>query len=82
MSFAFAVLMLFFGLLFYSRISQAQLQAPELVRVPAGSFQMGNARFSNARPVHTVHISKDFHMGKYEITNQQYYADNYDAVDC
>lgn len=72
MSFVFVVFVLFLGLLFYSRISQAQLQAPELVRVPAGSFQMGNERFLNARPVHTVHISNDFYMGKYEITNQQY----------
>lgn len=71
-SFILALFTLVSVFLFYSRISQAQLEAPELVRIPAGTFQMGNERFLNARPVHSVRISSDFYMGKYEITNQQY----------
>jgi formylglycine-generating enzyme required for sulfatase activity len=50
----------------------ADYSKPELVLVPAGSFEMGNKEFRNAQPVHAVTISKDFYMGKYEITNQQY----------
>jgi formylglycine-generating enzyme required for sulfatase activity len=43
-----------------------------LVRVPAGSFEIGNKDFKNAQPVHKVILSNDFYMSKYEITNQQY----------
>jgi formylglycine-generating enzyme required for sulfatase activity len=44
----------------------------EMIKVPAGTFQMGSNEFENAKPVHTVVLTNDFYMSKYEITNQQY----------
>lgn len=44
----------------------------EMVKVPAGMFQMGSNDFSNAQPVHEVTLTNDFYIGKYEVTNQQY----------
>lgn len=51
----------------------------ELVRIPAGSFQMGSpeterSRGNNEGPVHTVNIGYDFFMGKYEVTQGQWQA--------
>lgn len=44
----------------------------ELIRVPAGTFQMGSDDFERSAPLHTVTITSDFYIGKYEVTNQQY----------
>jgi sulfatase modifying factor 1 len=50
----------------------------EMVLIPAGTFQMGNTGnykreyTKHEEPVHNVTISKDFYMGKYEITQAQY----------
>jgi len=49
----------------------------EMVRIPAGVFQMGSPsteanRCSNEGPVHTVTISKDFYMGKFQVTQSQW----------
>ncbi len=51
----------------------------ELVRIPAGSFQMGSPeteqdRFPHEGPLHTVTIGYDFYMGKYEVTQAQWLA--------
>ena len=51
----------------------------ELVRIPAGSFQMGSpdterSRDSDEGPVHTVTIGYDFYMGKYKVTQAQWLA--------
>ena len=50
-----------------------------LVRIPAGSFQMGSpdterSRDSDEGPVHTVNITYDYYMGKYEVTQTQWIA--------
>ena len=50
-----------------------------LVRIPAGSFQMGSpdterSRLSYEGPVHTVNIAYDFYMGKTELTQCQWLA--------
>lgn len=50
-----------------------------LVKIPAGSFQMGSpdterGRWSNEGPVHTVTISQAYYMGKTEVTQQQWQA--------
>ena len=68
------ITLLFIAVLFFSHkgISQPEVLKPEMILVPAGTFQMGNQDFSNARPVHEVTLTNDFYMGKYEITNQQY----------
>jgi formylglycine-generating enzyme required for sulfatase activity len=47
----------------------------ELVPVPAGSFQMGSDRGKvDSRPVHTVRITRDFWLGRTEVTQRQYEA--------
>ena len=43
------------------------------VLIPAGTFQMGStAGDSDEKPVHEVTITKDFYMGKYEVTQAEY----------
>jgi len=51
----------------------------EFVNIPAGSFTMGSSPFSacsitSAQPQRTVTIDYDFQMGKYEVTQAQWYA--------
>jgi len=46
-------------------------QAFEFVRVPAGSFTMGRKDRAAETP-HKVAITKDFYIGKYEITQEQW----------
>jgi formylglycine-generating enzyme required for sulfatase activity len=51
---------------------------PEMVLIPAGTFQMGNSTNpeegdADELPVHTITLNS-FAMGKYEITNGQYCA--------
>lgn len=52
---------------------------PEMVEIPAGSFQMGQilelseSNYLNlGAPIHKVNLTNDFKMGKYEITNAEY----------
>jgi formylglycine-generating enzyme required for sulfatase activity len=50
-----------------------------LVRIPAGSFQMGSpdterGHWDDEGPVHTVNIAYSFYMGKYELTQRQWLA--------
>ena len=43
------------------------------VLIPAGTFQMGSNRGNNEnKPVHKVTITKQFYMGKYEVTQAEY----------
>ncbi|MFC1793565.1 formylglycine-generating enzyme family protein [Planctomycetota bacterium] len=51
----------------------------EFVLIPAGKFEMGSPstesdRGNNEGPVHWVIISRPFYMGKYEVTQEQYYV--------
>jgi len=51
----------------------------KLVRIPAGTFQMGSpdterSRQSTEGPVHTVTIGYDFYMGETEVTQAQWKA--------
>ena len=46
---------------------------PEMVLVEPGSFQMGSSDGpSDERPVHTVRITRPFHVAKYEVTFEEY----------
>ncbi|MHB1045552.1 MAG: formylglycine-generating enzyme family protein [Thermoanaerobaculia bacterium] len=50
-----------------------------LVRIPAGTFHMGapeseRASNSDERPVHTVTLTSDYYIGKYEVTQAQWQA--------
>ncbi|MBR4902307.1 MAG: SUMF1/EgtB/PvdO family nonheme iron enzyme [Victivallales bacterium] len=50
----------------------------ELVRVKAGSFMMGNAQHDNEQQPwekpHQVTLTRDYWIGKYEVTQRQYEA--------
>lgn len=47
----------------------------EFVRIPAGSFMMGSEDGNSyEKPVHRVNITRDFYMGKYEVTQAQWKA--------
>jgi len=50
----------------------------EMVRIDAGTFTMGSPTTEKARnydeTLHQVTISRDFYMGKYEVTNAQFRA--------
>ncbi len=41
---------------------------PEMVIVPAGSFEMGSDERPEEGVVHTVSIAKPFAVGKFEVT--------------
>jgi len=52
---------------------------PEMVLVQGGTFQMGNTRgnsegYSDEKPVHTVKLTYDYYIGKYEVTFNEYDA--------
>ena len=56
---------------------QRFLRTFKMVRVPAGSFFMGSppskqTAGGDERPLHKVTISKDFYMGKYEVSQALY----------
>lgn len=49
----------------------------EFVRIPAGKFMMGSPNwdvdaFDEEKPQHEVRISKDFWLGKYPVTQEEY----------
>jgi len=47
----------------------------ELIRIPAGTFEMGDLAGvgrSNERPVHTVTLTRDFYIGRYEVTQGEF----------
>ncbi|MFC1735328.1 formylglycine-generating enzyme family protein [Candidatus Hydrogenedentota bacterium] len=51
----------------------------EMVRIPAGSFEMGSRdsernRYDNEGPAHRVDIAYDFYIGKYPVTQSQWLA--------
>jgi formylglycine-generating enzyme required for sulfatase activity len=47
----------------------------EFVRIPAGTFMMGSEDgYDNEKPVHQVTVSRDFYLGKYEVTQEQWQA--------
>jgi formylglycine-generating enzyme required for sulfatase activity len=48
---------------------------PNMVPIAAGSVQMGSTQGSTVeQPVHTVHITRPFWMGKYEVTQAEWQA--------
>ena len=47
----------------------------EFILVEKGTFQMGsNNGDSDEKPIHTVNITKDYYIGKYEVTQKQWKA--------
>jgi formylglycine-generating enzyme required for sulfatase activity len=49
-------------------------ECPEMVVIPAGSFEMGGNQSSVEKPIHSVSINKPFALGKTEITQGQWRA--------
>ena len=47
--------------------------AAEMVRIPAGEFQMGSNEIAETMPRHTVHLDA-FYIDAYEVTNAQFKA--------
>jgi serine/threonine-protein kinase PpkA len=47
-------------------------RGPEMVRIPIGTFVMGDKNASITMPVHNVTIGKPFAISKYEITFDEY----------
>jgi formylglycine-generating enzyme required for sulfatase activity len=41
-----------------------------MVEIPAGSFEMGDAQIREESPVHTVTLTQPFYMGKYMVTQE------------
>jgi len=59
------------------RIGLLSAIEPEMLKLPAGSFQMGSpedepGRFESESPVHTVTFQRAFAIGKYEVTFAAY----------
>ena len=45
----------------------------EFVLIPAGAFMMGASdSYPDEQPIHPVHISRPFYLGKYEVTQAQW----------
>ena len=47
-------------------------ECPELVVVPAGSFQMGSPKYDREKPIHQVTIAKPFAIGVREVTFEEW----------
>ncbi len=47
-------------------------RGPEMVRIPVGSFLMGNKNDTTCMPVHNVVINKPFAISKYEVSFDEY----------
>ena len=66
------------GTVDYTLALQETLDAMEFVRIPAGSFVMGSPEDEEGHRVdetqHEVRISRDFWMGKYEVTQVEWEA--------
>ena len=57
----------------------AAINGIEVVRIPKGTFMMGSPdgdgeADANEKPQHKVTLTRDFYMGKYEVTAAQYAA--------
>jgi formylglycine-generating enzyme required for sulfatase activity len=48
--------------------------APELIRLPGGSFKMGSDKYNSEQPIHDVTIGYDFAIGRYQVTFEEYDA--------
>jgi len=58
-----------------SPLRRAGYRTLDMVLIPAGTFQMGDASDQGEpteRPVHTVTISRPFYIGRYEVTQGQW----------
>ncbi len=71
-----------FGTVYVDTVSTNYFLLPgdvflEMVKIPAGSFEMGAPISApgldgDETPIHTVAIENEFHIGKYEVTQEQW----------
>ncbi len=62
-------------MLFISTTVFAQNRSIEMILVEAGSFDMGSTGGDeDEKPVHSVTISKDYYIGKFEVTQKEWIA--------
>ncbi|MEY3220298.1 MAG: hypothetical protein RIT27_1655 [Pseudomonadota bacterium] len=47
-------------------------QAPPMIILPKGSFKMGSNDYDNEKPIHEVKIDRQFAIGKYPVTFEEY----------
>jgi len=47
-------------------------QAPPMLILPTGNFNMGSNDFDNEKPIHKVKIDYEFAIGKYQVTFDDY----------
>jgi formylglycine-generating enzyme required for sulfatase activity len=62
------------GTIFRDKLKDGS-QGPEMVVIPAGTFQMGDIQGDSnesERPVHTVRVIRPFAIGQYEVTFEEY----------
>ena len=59
----------------HGTVSAQELEkaATEMVKIPAGEFQMGSKELMYATPIHTVYLD-EFYIDPYEVTNAQFKA--------
>ena len=55
-----------------SEYKPGQIDATEMILIPAGVFSMGSLIDTDEKPIHTVNITKGFFIGKYEVTQGQW----------
>jgi formylglycine-generating enzyme required for sulfatase activity len=53
-------------------VDKTVFNVPETITVPAGTFIMGYGTGPQTGPAHQVTITRDFQIGKYEVTNKQF----------
>jgi len=61
------------------KVETVKQASPEMVRVRKGSFLLGNTRndsegYEDEKPVHTVNLTYEYWIGKYEVTFNDYDA--------
>jgi formylglycine-generating enzyme required for sulfatase activity len=58
----------------FSDTLAAGAKGPLMIAVPCGQFSMGSTERPDEQPVHPVSIARNFAIGKYEVTFEQYDA--------
>jgi formylglycine-generating enzyme required for sulfatase activity len=71
--------MFMLGCLVAAKAGAVGVPEPEMVRIPAGMFQMGSMKGEPGRegdeaPRHTVRISRAFYVSRYEVTEKEWGA--------
>jgi formylglycine-generating enzyme required for sulfatase activity len=55
-----------------SVVSNKTFIEPQMVVIPAGSFQMGSDESTDEKPIHAVNIARPYSLAKYLVTFEEY----------